>query len=854
VKESKDAANHAPGSNRSWLHILLIVLIFVTGIGLSIGTYILLQSKQQSQFNIQFEYDANSYIKAIQHGIALNIEALQRIQAVFSYTGSLSHSDFSLLAQHDLNRYPGINGLAWARRVKDIEVDAFEKAMRDGDFSDFHIKELNGDGQLVPVSERNEYLPYTFIAPVPEFRSVYGFDILSENKRSSTVYSALDAGEARATKPYLPKFSENTQDNLLVYLPVFKSGLPVETVEQRRQAISGFGVAEFRIGGMLAFAISKATVSTGLDLYVFDSTEKSDEIFLHAQTSQRTTAQLAPKISELSSVPYWKGLVEVAGRQWTLVIKPTATYVNAHQSRQAIIALVIGLIITSLIVVNLFLSMRRSHDKERFLSDLVESNNSLELAKQTADAANKSKSIFLANMGHEIRTPMNAILGYGNLLRRDAELSTNQQDKVDIIVNSGENLLALINEILEMSKLEAGEITVNVKHFDLHNLLNDIEKMIRLRAVAKRLQLDVLRSEEVPRFVMTDENKLRLMLTNLLGNAVKYTEEGGIVMRIETTRVLGSESLRLRVEVEDSGSGIEAEEIKKIFGHFEKTTSGLRSGSGTGLGLALSREYSHLLGGDITVISELGRGSVFHLELDIEKGEEEQVLRMLPQRCVIGMKSTQPAVRVLVVDDTVLNRSLLKTILERIGFQVREAINGEEAVALYKEWLPQVVLMDVVMPVMDGLEATRQIKSAPQGEDVTIIVLSASAFDDTLEKTLDAGAATYLRKPIKEEELLAVIGEHAGIEYIYQEDDKEVPVTKPKVTLTRESLSGLPANLLAQMREATANGYLRQLEELVDQVAAKDAQLALTLRELAANFDYDALAELFSSEGVQNDK
>ncbi len=474
----------------------------------------------------------------------------------------------------------------------------------------------------------------------------------------------------------------------------------------------------------------------------------------------------------------------------------------------------------------------------------------LRKAKVSAEQANRAKSSFLANMSHEIRTPMNAILGFTQLMQRDASLSPEQRQRVNAINRSGEHLLALINDVLEMSKIEAGRTLLNPSLFDLYSLLDDMEMMFRVRTDAKRLSFIASRNADVPRYVVSDEGKLRQVLINLLGNAVKFTQQGGIALRVGV-RGRSNGHLRLVADVEDTGPGIAEEEQGKVFDHFEQTATGIRTGGGTGLGLAISREFAHLLGGELSVQSQLGVGSVFSLEIDIEEGQKTAAATVAPRRRVTGLEPGQPAYRILIVDDKEENRMVLRDMLKGVGFQIREATNGEAALAEFETWQPELVVMDVRMPVMDGYEATRRIKSTARGRQTPVLAVTASVFDENREKVFVAGADDFLRKPYREDELFEKIGACLRVRYIYEEETptggqsgQEAPVA-----LTSASLKAMPPAWVEQMKEAAVNGDRDRLFDLIGQAGIPEAPIAQGLQKLAAGYRYDALLKLLQGEG-----
>ncbi len=466
-------------------------------------------------------------------------------------------------------------------------------------------------------------------------------------------------------------------------------------------------------------------------------------------------------------------------------------------------------------------------------------------ATLAAEMANQAKSIFLANMSHEIRTPLNAIIGFSQLMNRDKHLTESQKEYNVSIIRAGEHLLSLINDILELSKMEAGRSELKPVNIDLNALLEDICMIFREPAKAKHLKFIFETSDDLPQNIIVDDSKLRRILINLIGNAIKFTDEGGIAVRVRNDK-MGQLNSMLIVEIQDSGPGIAEGELDKLFRHFVQTSSGIGKRSGSGLGLALSREMANLMGGDITISSEVGKGSVFTVSVRIIEGDAEAV-KKFDNKHVIGIENLTHECRIMVVDDMIENLQVVVQLLNMVGFKTIEAVNGQDAIEKFEKWSPDLILMDMRMPVMDGYEATRRIKLTEKGKQTPIVALTASSFEDERRKTAALGMQGHIRKPFRESELLGTIGDLLGIKYIY---DDEITFSQDKVLIDDdafgENIAELPADLVLRMKEAIAVADIDLLIELIDSIDTNNSDLARHLLSLANNYDYNYLQQVLN--------
>ena len=479
-------------------------------------------------------------------------------------------------------------------------------------------------------------------------------------------------------------------------------------------------------------------------------------------------------------------------------------------------------------------------------------SQALATAKDRAEVANRAKSEFLANMSHELRTPLNAILGFSQLMERDSNLSPPQRNSLGIINRSGEHLLNLLNDVLEMSKIEAGRTNVTNTAFDLRLLLQTLQEMFQIRAIAKNLTLQFDIAADVPRYILSDEGKLRQILINLLGNAIKFTQVGGVILTVAKLPSTSSSCnsgynssynfQRLIFEVIDTGKGIDDAEQEGVFEPFVQTATGAQSEGGTGLGLAISRQFSRLMGGDITFTSVVDQGSTFSLEIMVKIAQSCQLQAPQNKRRVIGIAPKQPRYRILVVDDKEANRELLVRFLKTVGLQTRTATNGIEAIKIWQQWQPNLIWMDMRMPIMDGYEATKVIKANAPDSKTIIIALTATAFEEERGKILEVGCDDFVRKPFKEEEIFDKMAEQLGIKYLYEAEAASEKIQQ--VSHTLPNLSPMPPEWITSLRQAAIEVDADRIMQLVSSIPPHQSTLAEALKELVNNYCFDEIIAL----------
>ena len=495
-------------------------------------------------------------------------------------------------------------------------------------------------------------------------------------------------------------------------------------------------------------------------------------------------------------------------------------------------------------------AQKRAEDELRRYKDNLEETvqqrtSELLLARDAAEAANRAKSQFLASMSHELRTPLNAILGFSHLMRQDDALSKEQRESLDIINHSGAHLLTLINDVLEIAKIEAGRVQLENEPFDLGAMVYDVSEMMRLRAEQKGLWLKVDQSLLFPRFVKGDVARLRQILINLVGNAVKFTRDGGVSVWLGVKK---NARQHLLIEIEDTGPGITPQDQKRLFQPFVQLSEGIAEG-GTGLGLSIVKQYVEMMHGTISVESVVGKGTLFRLDLLLEPADECEILPLVEHGHdnVIGLQSGQQSYKILIAEDQFENQILLSRLMDDLGLEVKVVANGKECVELYEQWHPDLIWMDRRMPVMDGVEATRRIRELPGGDKVKIVAVTASVFKEQQPELMEAGMDDFISKPYAFNEIYGCLSKHLGIKLLY-ESAKEVAGDD---RLTPDMLKVIPEILRQRLYEELINLDSARIADTIAAVGSIDNKLGALLSRLTDCFAYPTILDALDVLNVE---
>jgi signal transduction histidine kinase/ActR/RegA family two-component response regulator len=801
------------------------------GVVLSLAGFVLLRGWEKRALEKRANALARQQLEKLQVEMLRSMEVLQSVFSLYAAHGHIDRQEFHRFVQGALARQPELQALSWNPVVPASDRASMEAgAMTDG-VSGFEFRESSTTGGLVRAKNRPEYVPVYFIEPAEGNAAALGYDLASDSCRRAALEQARDTGQPAATGPIRLTQDRGKKAGFLVLLPIYRHTTERADLAARRRDLSGFAVAVFRMNN-LAGRTFQPLKAEGVEVALFDESDLSEPVYSNLSRDTSPANRDATRT-------IW---LEEANRRWLVRYFCTPSFIGAQSRESSWLVLVGGLAFTGLTTAYLWLSWRQTKRIASANAALQQEVAVRQRAEATAEAANRAKSDFLASMSHEIRTPLNAILGYTQLLQRDARLFDEQQDALTSISTSGRHLIGLINEILDLSKIEAGRMELNPVDFDLCGLGRSLASIFQLLCAEKRLGFRLAMDRSSNSRVRGDEGKLRQVLINLLSNAVKFTQAGEICLRVQLAAV---ESWLF--EVIDTGLGIPDEEQARIFEPFHQGSTAAHQG-GTGLGLAIARRQVEILGGKLELQSERGIGSRFYFQLPLAPALIGEPADLAP---CIQVDRLKPAInlRALVVDDRKENRDILGAMLERVGCNVELAANAGEAMQQARELRPHIVFLDLLMPGQDGVATARALLADPACGNPRIIAHTASALPTYRQEALAAGCVDFITKPIRAEQVYECLRLHLSAEFDYL-SSAPPPETLPEWDARPIPLPGDLYARLATAAELHSTTALKVCLQEIRQLGPEAQQLSEHIRHFMRSYDMDGILRLIGRAAV----
>ncbi len=803
----------ATSISRSRLPLSWIFAGLGAGVVLSLILFGTIRNWEQREVQKRAADLAHEQAEKLEVTIMHSMEVLYSIASLHAAQGKIGRDQFRQFVQQALARQPELQALSWNPIVPTAQRSAMEAAAVADGLANFQFREKDAAGNFQPAAQREVYTPVYFIEPLERNTPALGYDLGSDAERLNSMARARDTGQPVATAPIQLAQGPDNQSGFLVLLPVYSGDTP-KNISDRRAQLAGFAVAVFRVNDLVS-GLFMDLKQKGIEAELFDESRAGKLIFpeVHLEGNNRSTVNLT-----------------VAGRPWVMVFQPTPELIASESHLQSWLVLTGGLAFTFLTTAYLYGGWRRTKQVAAANAALQEEIIVRQRAEAAADSANQAKSDFLASMSHEIRTPLNAILGYTQLMQRDPQLPAEQRDSVSGISASGRHLLGLINEILDLSKIEAGRMELNVADFDLSVLANGLAATFRPLCAQKKIGFRLEFFGEKQTCVRGDEGKLRQVLINLVGNAVKFTAAGEVFLRCQPLP-----DARWQFEVIDTGLGIPENERQEIFKPFHQGSGAAHQG-GTGLGLAIAQRQVELLGGKLELQSERGTGSRFFFCLPLPMAAT--YIRENPPRTTRLVPGQ--SVRALVVDDHKENRGVLGGMLSSMGCEISYAANGNEALKVAHEQKPEIIFLDLLLPDLSGAETARQILAVASGGSLKIIAHTASPLARHRDEALAAGCVDFIAKPFACERLYECLERHLKVEFESAEPPGEPDVAPLEQVFLPD---GLSARLMVAAELHSTTALKAGLQEL-RQHGPDATRLADEIRRLMHSYDMDGIQRL----------
>jgi signal transduction histidine kinase/CheY-like chemotaxis protein len=850
---------------------LPVIAATIVGAVLSLSAERVLRRRNREKLLEDLAHAAEPRAKALREQILKSMEVLHSIASFHATRAEISREEFRAFVRASLVRQPELQALSWDPRVPRKQRASWEARARAEGFPNFNFTEKEAQNVILPASSRHEYYPVYFLETLEKNQGALGFDVYSEKLRRRALEKARDTGRVTATAPLTLAQEKGSQLGFLVFQPVYRR--ECRTLEERRTSLAGFAVAAFRICDLVEPSLSELS-DRGLAVRIIDA---GDERVIYERAAGRP-----------ADISVWSSGLEVADQTWVLEIRASIEFCRSRERARPWWAAAVGLAITGLAAAYLWREGRRAAEiadkvKEATIdlsaeilerkhaeselerakegldlrvrertAELATANSSLleeivtrKEAEATAAAASKAKSEFLANMSHEIRTPMNSILGYSQILQRDAGLTPFQLDALATISSSCDHLLNLVNNILDLSKIDAGRMELTISEFDVSALAYEVTALFQNACEEKRIGLRMIAPDENANVcVRGDEGKLRQILINLLGNAVKFTAVGCVTLRIRI-----DETRRWQFKIEDTGPGIPIELQERVFEPFQQGPQAQRSG-GSGLGLAIAQRQVKLMGGVLNVRSTPGEGSTFFFELDFPPASTRRVVAR-DEFAAVERLAPGSEVRALVVDDIPENRAVLSLALSVVGCRVDVAADGEEALEAIRSFGPEIIFLDMRLPGMSGLDTALTIVKE-WGAEIKLVAMSASALEHERERYLKAGCDDFISKPFRVERIYRCLANLLGAKFVFKEKPKNQSEPDVSIDLGQLSLSEDLALRLTTAAELHSATVLKSCLQEVEQLGKPGVRLAQHVRQFLASYDMKTIQRIVAQIPVHS--